>query len=48
MTFGAALSGIPEVARLIDGDVLRRIDAPEEYLGAAESFRVRLLDEARR
>ena len=48
MTFAAALSAIPEVVRAIDGDVLRRIDAPEDYLGAAELFRVRLLDEARR
>ena len=46
MTFAAALSAIPEVVRAIDGDVLRRIDAPEDYLGAAELFRVRLLDEA--
>ena len=48
MTFAAALSAIPDVVRAIDGDVLRRIDAPEDYLGAAELFRVRLLDEARR
>lgn len=48
MTFGAALSAIPEVVRAIDSDVLRRIDVPEDYLGAAELFRTQLLDEARR
>jgi 3-carboxy-cis,cis-muconate cycloisomerase len=48
MTFGAALSAIPEVVRVLDSDVLRRIDVPEDYLGAAELFRAQLLDEARR
>ncbi len=48
MTFGAALSAIPEVVRVIDSDVLRRIDVPEDYLGAAELFRAQLLDEAGR
>ena len=48
MTFGAALSALPEVVRVIDTDVLRRIDVPEDYLGAAELFRAQLLDEASR
>jgi 3-carboxy-cis,cis-muconate cycloisomerase len=48
MTFGAVLSAIPEVGRVIDSDVLRRIDVPEDYLGAAELFRAQLLDETGR
>ncbi len=37
------LGEIPEAARLIDGETLRRLDVPEEYLGAADEFRVRLI-----
>ena len=48
MTFGAALSAMPEIVSVIDSDVLRRIDVPEDYLGAAELFRAQLLDEGRR
>jgi 3-carboxy-cis,cis-muconate cycloisomerase len=47
-TLGAALSAIPEVAAAIDADVLRRIDDPEKYLGAAEVFRAQLLAEPSR
>jgi 3-carboxy-cis,cis-muconate cycloisomerase len=34
---------IPEVARAISPEILQTIDAPEQYLGSAEAFRVRLL-----
>jgi 3-carboxy-cis,cis-muconate cycloisomerase len=36
------LEEIPEITRVIPLDVLRKLDAPEDYLGAAEEFRKRL------
>jgi 3-carboxy-cis,cis-muconate cycloisomerase len=36
------LEDIPEITRAIPLDVLRTLDAPEDYLGAAEEFRKRL------
>lgn len=36
------LEEIPEIARAIPLEVLRKLDTPEEYLGAAEDFRKRL------
>jgi 3-carboxy-cis,cis-muconate cycloisomerase len=41
--FREALLGMPEVVRAIPSDELRTIDVPEEYLGAAETLRVQLL-----
>jgi 3-carboxy-cis,cis-muconate cycloisomerase len=36
------LEEIPEITRAIPLDVLRTLDTPEDYLGAAEEFRKRL------
>ncbi|HEV8042114.1 MAG TPA: 3-carboxy-cis,cis-muconate cycloisomerase [Bryobacteraceae bacterium] len=36
------LKDIPEITRVIPLDVLRELDTPEDYLGAAEEFRKRL------
>ena len=36
------LEDIPEITSAIPPDVLRKLDAPEDYLGAAEEFRKRL------
>ena len=44
-TFGEVLLTMPEAARAIPADVLRSIDVPEEYLGVAETLRVRLLEQ---
>ena len=43
-TFRETLLAIPEAVRAIPGDALRTIDVPEEYLGAAETLRVQLLE----
>jgi 3-carboxy-cis,cis-muconate cycloisomerase len=40
-----ALMGMPDVVRVIPADVLRTIDVPEHYLGAAETLRVQLLEQ---
>jgi len=37
---------MPEVSRHIDRETLKKIEAPEEYLGSAEAFRKRLLSDA--
>jgi 3-carboxy-cis,cis-muconate cycloisomerase len=37
------LAEMPEVTRHLDRAALSRIEAPEEYLGAAETFRKNLL-----
>jgi 3-carboxy-cis,cis-muconate cycloisomerase len=42
-SFREALMAMPEVARAIPAAVLATIDAPEDYVGAAEILRVRLL-----
>jgi 3-carboxy-cis,cis-muconate cycloisomerase len=39
-----AVRQIPDISRAISPDVLQTIDAPEQYLGSAEMFRVRLLE----
>jgi 3-carboxy-cis,cis-muconate cycloisomerase len=39
-----ALSEIPEVTKALDAATLQSLEAPEEYLGAADEFRERLLD----
>ena len=43
-TFREALMAMPDVTRVIPEDTLRTIDVPEEYLGAAETLRTRLLE----
>jgi 3-carboxy-cis,cis-muconate cycloisomerase len=48
VTLGAALRDDPDAVHLLPEDVLARIDAPEDYLGSAESFRLDLLAEPRR
>jgi 3-carboxy-cis,cis-muconate cycloisomerase len=40
------LGEMPEVSRHIDRETLKKIEAPEEYLGSAEAFRKRLLSGA--
>ena len=40
------LSEMPEVSRHLDLETLRKIEAPEEYLGSADAFRKRLLSSA--
>ena len=40
---GEVLGEMPEVARLLDRAILEGLDVPENYLGAAEEFRLRLL-----
>jgi 3-carboxy-cis,cis-muconate cycloisomerase len=40
------LGEMPEVSRHLDGEALKRIEVPEEYLGSAEAFRKRLLSDA--
>jgi 3-carboxy-cis,cis-muconate cycloisomerase len=40
------LGEMPEVSRHIDRETLKKIEAPEEYLGSAEAFRKRLLSDA--
>jgi 3-carboxy-cis,cis-muconate cycloisomerase len=37
------LAEIPEVTRVLDSEVLRDLEKPEEYLGAAKEFRERLV-----
>ena len=44
-TFRDTLLAIPEAVRAIPADALRTIDVPEEYLGAAETLRVQLLEQ---
>jgi adenylosuccinate lyase len=43
-TFREALLGMPDITRVIPADQLRTIDTPEDYLGVAETLRVRLLN----
>lgn len=45
--FGEALREMPEVSRALSPDLLEHIDRPEDYLGAAETFRRRLLQPSR-
>jgi 3-carboxy-cis,cis-muconate cycloisomerase len=42
------LAEMPEVSKVLDKQVLGRLEAPEEYLGVAEQFRKRLLSSPRR
>jgi 3-carboxy-cis,cis-muconate cycloisomerase len=44
-TFREALLSLPEIELLLTPEQRRTIDTPEEYLGAAEALRVRLLSE---
>jgi 3-carboxy-cis,cis-muconate cycloisomerase len=37
------LGEMPEVSRHLDQETLKKLEAPEEYLGSAEAFRKRLL-----
>jgi 3-carboxy-cis,cis-muconate cycloisomerase len=37
------LGEMPEVSRHLDSDALKKLEAPEEYLGSADAFRMRLL-----
>jgi 3-carboxy-cis,cis-muconate cycloisomerase len=37
------LGEMPEVSRHLDSDTLKKLEAPEEYLGSADAFRMRLL-----
>jgi 3-carboxy-cis,cis-muconate cycloisomerase len=41
------LRGMPEVVRHLDRATLRELEAPEQYLGMADEFRIRLLASAR-
>jgi 3-carboxy-cis,cis-muconate cycloisomerase len=40
------LGQMPEVARHLDGEALKSLEYPEEYLGSADAFRKRLLSDA--
>jgi 3-carboxy-cis,cis-muconate cycloisomerase len=42
------LSEMPEVARHLDSEALRNLEAPEHYLGAAHAFRKQLLSPSKR
>jgi 3-carboxy-cis,cis-muconate cycloisomerase len=44
--FRDSLAALPEASRMLSPEQLRTIDAPEEYLGAAEAIRRRLLADA--
>jgi 3-carboxy-cis,cis-muconate cycloisomerase len=44
-SFKDALSAIPDVAGLLSPEELESIDVPEQYLGAAEALRLKLLAE---
>jgi 3-carboxy-cis,cis-muconate cycloisomerase len=46
VTLREALARLPDASRLLTADALKTIDVPEEYLGAAEELRVRLLNGA--
>ena len=37
---------MPEVTRHLDGETLKSLEYPEEYLGSADAFRKRLLSDA--
>ena len=41
------LAGMPEVKRHLDSPTLRELEVPEQYLGMADAFRVRLLSSSR-
>ena len=40
------LGEMPEVTRHLDGETLKSLEYPEEYLGSADAFRKRLLSDA--
>ncbi len=42
-TLASVLSGMSEVTRHLDAAIVRELDVPEQYLGVADEFRVRLL-----
>jgi 3-carboxy-cis,cis-muconate cycloisomerase len=44
-SFRHILSAMPEVASLLTAEQLQTLDKPEDYLGAAEEFRRKLLEE---
>jgi 3-carboxy-cis,cis-muconate cycloisomerase len=44
-TFREALASVPQIDSLLTPEQLGSIDSPEEYLGAAETLRLRLLSE---
>ena len=39
------LGEMPEVTRHLDGETLKSLEYPEEYLGSADAFRKRLLSD---
>jgi 3-carboxy-cis,cis-muconate cycloisomerase len=41
------LAEMPEVARHLDSPTLRQLEVPEQYIGMAEEFRIRLMASAR-
>ncbi len=41
------LAGMPEVIRHLDSTTLRELEVPEQYLGMADAFRIRLLASSR-
>ena len=43
--FREILSAMPELASLFTAEQLENLDQPEDYLGAAEEFRKKLLEE---
>ena len=45
LPFGEALWQQPEIAALLSPEQIAAIDAPEDYLGAAEEFRRKLLED---
>ena len=44
-SFREILGAMPEVASLLTAEQLENLDKPEDYLGAAEEFRKKLLEE---
>jgi 3-carboxy-cis,cis-muconate cycloisomerase len=45
-SLASVLSDVPEVTQHLDAAIIRKLDAPEQYLGMADEFRVRLLASA--
>jgi 3-carboxy-cis,cis-muconate cycloisomerase len=47
-SLAGVLADMPEITRHLDSAIVRELDVPEQYLGVADEFRVRLLVTARR
>ena len=45
-SLASVLSAMPEVTKHLDSAIIRELDLPEQYLGMADEFRVRLLASA--